>query len=189
MVPELRTERLLMRGFRDEDLDEWAVICADGETMRWLGQPDGLTREEAWRKLAFLVGHWQLRGYGDWALVERATGRLIGRAGLSCPEGWPGVEVGWLVERPSWGRGFASEAARAAVDWARDELGLTHLISLILDDNERSARVAETLGMRVEGRARIVDGRYDVRVFGMDLVPTATIGGKSMTTDAPGRTS
>lgn len=177
MVPELRTERLLLRGFREEDLDAWATICADGETMRWLGQPDGLTREESWRKMAFLIGHWELRGYGDWALVEHATGRLVGRAGLSYPEGWPGLEVGWLVQRPAWGRGFATEAAHAAIDWARDERGVTHLISLILDDNYRSSRVAEKLGMRVEGRARIVDGRYDVRVFGMDLVPSATIGG------------
>ena len=177
MVPELHTERLLLRGYREEDLDAWAAICADGETMRWFGQPEGLTREESWRKMAFLIGHWELRGYGDWALVERATDRLIGRAGLSYPEGWPGLEVGWLVERSAWGRGFAPEAARAAIDWARDERGATHLISLILDENHRSARVAEKLGMRVEGRARIVDGRYDVRVFGLDLVPLATIGG------------
>jgi RimJ/RimL family protein N-acetyltransferase len=176
MVPELRTERLLLRGFREDDLDAWAAICADSEVTRWLGQPDGLTREEPWRKMAYHLGHWDLRGCGDWALVEEATGRLVGRAGLSYPEGWPALELGWMVERPAWGRGFATEAARAAMDWARDERGVTHLISLILDDNHRSARVAEKLGMRVEGRARIVDGRYDVRVFGMDLVPSATTG-------------
>jgi RimJ/RimL family protein N-acetyltransferase len=169
-VPVVETERLVMRGFRDDDLDEWAAICADGEVVRWVGEgEDGLSREDAWRRMAYIAGHWALRGFGNWALVERETRRLVGRAGLLQPENWPGLEVGWLVAHEHWGRGFAPEAGRASLEWARDALGAHHVISLIEDANERSARVAEKLGMTVEGRARIVNGKYDVRIFGTDL--------------------
>jgi RimJ/RimL family protein N-acetyltransferase len=168
-VPELRTERLLMRGFREEDLDALAEISADSEVTRWVGDPDGLSREDTWRRMAYFVGHWELRGFGQWALFERDSGLLVGRAGLLEPEGWPGLEVGWLVARPHWGRGYAPEAGRASLDWARDALGADHVISLIEPHNERSARVAEKLGMKVEGQTKIVNGEFDVRIFGIDL--------------------
>jgi RimJ/RimL family protein N-acetyltransferase len=168
-VPEVHTERLILRGFREDDLDEWAAIAADPEVTKWVGDPDGVTRGMAWRRMAYFIGHWELRGFGQWALIERETGELVGRAGLLQPEGWPGLEVGWLVARKHWGRGFAPEAGRASLEWAREELGAEHMISLIEDENERSARVAEKLGMTVEGRTRIVDGKYEVRIFGTDL--------------------
>jgi RimJ/RimL family protein N-acetyltransferase len=169
IIPEIQTARLLMRGFTDDDLDELAAISADPEVTRWVGDENGLSREATWRRLAYFVGHWELRGFGQWALIERATGRLVGRSGLLRPEGWPGLEVGWLVAREHWGRGFAPEAGRASMEWAREELGAEHIISLIEDANERSARVAEKLGMTVEGRTRIVDGQFEVRIFGADL--------------------
>ena len=168
-VPELRTERLVMRGFCEEDLDAWAQLSADAEVTRWLGDPDGLSREEAWRRMAYFLGHWELRGFGQWALIEAQTGRLVGRTGLLRPENWPGLEVGWMVRREHWGRGFAPEAGQASLDWARDSLGAEHVISCIEDHNERSARVAEKLGMTVEGRTRIVEDKYEVRIFGIDL--------------------
>jgi RimJ/RimL family protein N-acetyltransferase len=168
-VPELRTDRLLMRGFQDDDLDRWAAICADPEVTRWVGNSEGVSREDAWRLMAYFLGHWDLRGFGQWALVERATGELVGRAGMLQPEAWPGLEVGWLVDRAHWGRGLAPEAGAAAIEWGRTELGADHIISLIEDANHASARVAEKLGMSVEGRTRIVNGRYEVRIFGRSL--------------------
>jgi RimJ/RimL family protein N-acetyltransferase len=92
------------------------------------------------------AGHWELRGYGLW-VVERA-GELIGRIGLLNPEGWPGLEVGWLLGRHAWGHGYATEAARASVEYAWRELGAQELISLIAPDNTPSQRVAQRLGMR-----------------------------------------
>jgi RimJ/RimL family protein N-acetyltransferase len=169
IVPVVETERLTMRGFTNDDLDEMAAISADPEVTKWVGDDDGLSREDTWRRMAYWVGHWELRGFGQWALIERETGRLVGRAGLLEPDAWPGVEVGWLVAREHWGRGFAPEAGRASMEWAREELGLTHIISLIEDANERSARVAEKLGMEVEGRTRIVNDSVEVRIFGRDL--------------------
>lgn len=168
-APELRTERLLMRGFREEDLDALAEISADSEVTRWVGDPDGLSREETWRRMAYFIGHWELRGFGQWALFEHDSGQLVGRAGLLRPEGWPGLEVGWLVGRPYWGRGYAPEAGRASLEWARDTLDADHVISLIEPHNERSARVAEKLGMTLEGQTTILNEEIDVRIFGTDL--------------------
>ena len=168
-VPELRTERLVMRGFREEDLDALAEISADSEVTQWVGDPDGLSREETWRRMAYFIGHWELRGFGQWALFDQDSGELVGRAGLLRPEGWPGLEVGWLVARAHWGRGFAPEAGRASLDWARDALGADHVISLIEPHNANSARVAEKLGMKVEGHTKILNGEIDVRIFGTDL--------------------
>jgi RimJ/RimL family protein N-acetyltransferase len=144
-VPRLQTERLLLREWREEDLDAYAAMYADPEVMRFLGGP--VAREQAWRHLALLAGHWQLRGYGQWVLERREDGRFVGRAGLWRPEGWPGLEVGWTLRRDAWGAGYATEAARAAIAWARETLGADGLISIIDPENAASARVARRLGM------------------------------------------
>jgi RimJ/RimL family protein N-acetyltransferase len=166
-VPEVETERLLMRGWRDSDIEAWAEVVADDELMRSLGLEGSRSLGDAWRDMAALAGHWALKGYGHWALELRATGELVGRTGLYHPPDWPGLEVGWTVARPHWGKGYAGEAARASMDWARAELGADHLISLIADDNRRSQRVAEKLGMSQEGRAQVRG--HDLRVYGIDL--------------------
>ncbi len=144
MAPTLTTDRLTLRGWREDDLAPYAAITADPEVMRFLGGT--LDVADAWRQIAMFVGHWELRGYGLW-VVERA-GELIGRIGLLRPEGWPGLEVGWLLGRSAWGQGYATEAARAAVEYAWRELDAQELISLIAPDNTASQRVAARLGMR-----------------------------------------
>src|SRR5262245_60510221 len=121
-IPCLETERLLLRGCRESDFDAYAAIMADPEVMRTLtGTP--LPRWEAWRSFAAWAGHWALRGYGMWAVEEKASGQFIGRAGLQYPEGWPGREVGWTIARGHWGRGYATEAGRASVRHAFEVLG------------------------------------------------------------------
>jgi RimJ/RimL family protein N-acetyltransferase len=145
-IPELETERLRLRAFRNEDLDAYAPMCADPEVMRYLGTGVTLSRDDAWRSMASFLGHWALRGYGMWALEEKATGALVGRAGFLNPEGWPGFELGWTLGRAYWGRGFATEAARRALDFAFTDLDQPRVISLIRPANTPSMRVAERLG-------------------------------------------
>jgi RimJ/RimL family protein N-acetyltransferase len=166
-VPEVVTERLLLRGWRDEDTEAWGELCSDPEVMRPLGRRGGISVGDAWREMAMFAGHWTLKGFGHWVLELRATGELVGRAGLYHPPDWPGLELGWTVARPHWGNGYAGEAARVSLEWARAELGADHVISLIADDNLRSQRVAEKLGMEQEGRAQVRG--YDLRVYGIDL--------------------
>ena len=147
-IPTLATERLRLRAFRNEDLDAYAAMCADPEVMRYLGTGVTLSRGESWRSIAGFLGHWHLRGYGMWALEEKASGTLVGRAGYLNPEGWPGFELGWTLGRPYWGRGYATEAARRALAYAFEVLEKPRVISLIRPANEPSIRVAGRLGMR-----------------------------------------
>lgn len=148
LIPQVKTERLILRGFVESDFDAYAEMCADPEVMRYLGgQP--LPRSEAWRNMAMIVGHWYLRGYGFWAVEEQATGQTIGRIGCWQPEGWLGLEVGWTLHRPYWGRGYATEAARASVDYAFSELGQLQVIHYIDPLNQASQQVALRLGAKV----------------------------------------
>ena len=142
----LETDRLLLRQFLETDVDLYARIAADPEVMRYIGTGQTLTREETWRSVAAALGHWVLRGYGLYAVEEKATGTFIGRIGLYNPEGWPGLEAGWLLGRQHWGRGYATEGAQAVVRMAYESVGATHLISLIQSENAASIRVAEKLG-------------------------------------------
>jgi RimJ/RimL family protein N-acetyltransferase len=152
-VSELQTERLILRHFRAADIDAYASMCADADVMRYLSASGSvLSRGDAWRQMAMFVGHWELRGCGTWAVEEREGHRFVGRVGLHFPEGWPDRELGWTLCRAFWGRGLATEAARAAADHAFRRLGWTHVISLIAPGNTRSIRVAERLGSRPTGR-------------------------------------
>ena len=107
-----------------------------------------------------------MRGYGHWAVESKETGRMIGRIGFLNPEGWPGFEIGWTLARHAWGKGYAIEGARAALRYAFTTLDKPHVISLIHPDNTASIRVADRLGERREGTARVSD--VDVLVYGID---------------------
>ncbi|MGQ0553496.1 MAG: GNAT family N-acetyltransferase [Planctomycetota bacterium] len=154
--PALQTERLILRAFRQSDTDDYAALCADPEVMRYISPQGPLTRAEAWRKMAMHLGHWQLRGFGQFVLEERATGRFLGHAGPHQPEGWPGREIGWVLARYAWGQGFAYEAARAACAYAFDTLAWDRVISLIAPENERSIRLALRLGERLDGQVTVI---------------------------------
>jgi RimJ/RimL family protein N-acetyltransferase len=149
-VPTLTTERLLLRGFADADFPAYAAMMADTEVTRHLGDGRPLSPPEAWRQMAMFAGHWVLRGFGLWAVEERATGAFVGRIGCWEPHGWPDFELGYVVARPFWGRGYASEGARASLAYAREQLGRDRIISIIRPENARSIRVAERFGATPE---------------------------------------
>jgi RimJ/RimL family protein N-acetyltransferase len=161
----LETERLLLRPFANADHDAYAVICADPEVMRYLGTGVTLNRMESWRSMAGILGHWKLLGYGMFAVENKVTGELMGRAGFLDPPGWPGFEVGWVLGRAHWGHGYAFEAAVASRDYAFGSLGRDRIISLIRPDNVRSIRVAERLGEELTGEIELLGGKC--LVYGM----------------------
>lgn len=151
----LETERLLLRLPEERDLDALARMHADETHMRFMG--GSLDREATWRQIAWMLGHWQLRGHGLFAVEDRSDGAFLGRVGFIHPEGWPGFEIGWLIGPEYAGRGYATEAATAALDWCFGNLDKDHVISLIHPDNQPSIRVAEKLGERPWGETRVKD--------------------------------
>ena len=156
MIPTLETERLTLRPFADGDLDAWSEIVADEETTEFIGGVQ--SRDDAWRSIAMYLGHWSLRGYGQWAVEVTQSGRFIGRAGLWNPEGWPELEIGWTLARDVWGEGYATEAGRAAMDWTFESLGLDRVASVIAVDNARSRAVAVRLGMSLDYETELHTG-------------------------------
>jgi RimJ/RimL family protein N-acetyltransferase len=169
MVESLETDRLILRMFRESDLDAYAEMCGDAEVMKYLGGVP-MTRSEAWRNMAMVLGHWQLCGFGLWAVEDRQSGALVGRVGCWRPEGWPGLELAWTLRRAFWGRGYATEAARAALDVAFGPLGHTHVISMIDSENRPSIRVAQRLRMRLEGQADLMG--HPVLIYGLRRPPS-----------------
>jgi RimJ/RimL family protein N-acetyltransferase len=161
----LETDRLILRMFRESDTSSYAEMCADPEVMRYINAGEPLAREDAWRHMAMVLGHWQLRGYGLWAAEERSTGEMVGRIGCWQPEGWPELEVGWMLRRRFWGKGYATEAARASLHFAFSQLQAEHVISVIHPDNSASIRVAERIGERFERRARVRGS--EVSIYGI----------------------
>lgn len=147
-MTELLTERLELRRWREDDLDQYALIAADPVVTRYLGGP--FDRATAWRQIAIFMGHREMRGWTSSAVIERSSGRVVGRGGLWQPEGWPGLEVGWILHPSVWGRGYATELGQAVRDHAFGVLHVPHLISVIDRDNAASIRVAERIGSRFE---------------------------------------
>ncbi|GAA6163587.1 GNAT family N-acetyltransferase [Pelagimonas sp. KU-00592-HH] len=146
-IPTLETERLILRAHREEDIAaEKAFFASDAS--KFVGGP--LPPHRAWRSIAMVVGHWALRGFGFWALEEKATGTYMGRVGLWYPDGWFEREIGWTLMPAAQGKGFATEAALASRAYAYDILGWDTAISQIDPKNEPSKGVARRLGARFE---------------------------------------
>src|SRR5437763_15720557 len=152
----LETDRLTLRMLRESGFGAYAEMGGAAEVMRYIGDGQPLARPMAWRNLAQMVGHWSLRGYGLWAAEERSSGALVGRIGFWNPDGWPGFELGWMLRRSFWGRGYATEGARAALQFAFTRLGQPHVISLIRAENAASIRVAQRLGERLLGPTEVM---------------------------------
>jgi ribosomal-protein-alanine N-acetyltransferase len=152
----IETERLLLRKPRVEDAVDLAVAYADPEVVRFTGDGSTATLAEVERGIEQWLERWESWGMSLCSIERQEDGRVVGRAGFLRwdPETWQvggsETELGWLLAREYWGRGYATEAALALRDWAFDERGLPRLISLIQHENVRSVRVAERLGERYE---------------------------------------
>src|SRR3954471_3271534 len=142
----LDTPRLVLRPPRLDDLDPWSEMMLDEPVARYIGGV--MPRSVCWRQLMTLIGAWHAHGFGMFSVIERASGRWIGRLGPWRPEGWPGTEIGWAIVRDRWGAGYAGEGGGAATDWAFDILGWSDVIHSIAPEKRASQRVAEKLGSR-----------------------------------------
>lgn len=149
MFPEIETERLRLRLFRESDLDGFFAFHAD-PLAKDVYRLD-LTRGEAWRRMAAGIGHWHLRGFGVWALEDKETKAYVGQCGLWFPEGWQDVEIGYGIHPAFRGKGLAVEAATRVRDYGYNEHKLDRLVSYIQPSNAQSIRVAEKLGARPDG--------------------------------------
>jgi RimJ/RimL family protein N-acetyltransferase len=165
IIPEsIQTPRLTLRMFDETDWDELHEMFRDEECVRYtIGTP--LTHWQTWRSLASYLGHWQLRGYGPYAVVDRATRAMMGVVGLWSPGEWPEPEIKWSLARRFWGHGFATEAASAVRDMAASHLTWNRLISLVLPANERSKAVARRLGGHFEKTIVFRDTVADMFVY------------------------
>jgi RimJ/RimL family protein N-acetyltransferase len=145
----LETERLRLRIFRESDWKDIHEYYGDPECAKYTSRQP-LKDYETWQKLAALVGHWELRNYGSYAIEEKISGRVVGVAGLDYPVDWPEPEIQWGLSRKYWGNGYASEAVRAVKKTSAESLPDLSLISLIHPENSNSINLAKAVGAHFE---------------------------------------
>jgi RimJ/RimL family protein N-acetyltransferase len=165
-IPEFESARLLLRAFEPNDFEPMAMFYAS-QVSRPYGGP--CSRDEAWRKFAVYSGHWVLRGYGPWALEAKESGQFVGLCGLWFPEGFPEPEITWALIPGQHGKGYATEAARRALQAAYEHFGWQTAVSVIATDNTASLAVAQRLGATHERTIPFRGGQADVyRHVGLD---------------------
>lgn len=145
-IPVIETPRLRLTAFTEAHFNDYAAMLADPESTRWVGDGQPLDRMNAWRSMAMLLGHWTLRGCGMWAIELKDDNQFIGRAGLMCPEGWPDLELGWMLKPEFRHLGYATEAGEAILHFAWEQLHVQRVISMVRIGNEACDHVAERLG-------------------------------------------
>jgi RimJ/RimL family protein N-acetyltransferase len=153
-INSIATARLVLRVPELADADAYMGIFWDAEVVSrkqvTLTEPPG-TLDLAVKNTTGMLRQWELRGYGQWSVIEKATGHVIGVVGFYHPEKpWPGVDLGWLIHRSRWGQGFATEAATAALRWFWEHTDVDRVISLIAPDDHRSIRIATKIGQRFD---------------------------------------
>jgi len=157
-APELVTARMVLRGHRREDFDDCAVMWGDAAVTRFIGGKPS-TREQAWARLLRYVGHWTLLGFGYWVVHERASGRFVGEVGFAnfkrdlVPPLGDAPEMGWVLAPWCVGRGFATEAAQAALGWIDAVFRARRTVCMIDPENAASLNVAGKCGYREFARA------------------------------------
>jgi len=180
--PNCETDRLLLRRFTLEDAARHGRTFSDPLVTHYLPRgpyPAARAPDIARRTIEYFMQHWERHGYGVWAVVEKASGDLIGQCGLNILEEAPETEVLYLLDRPYWGRGLATEAARSAVAAGFKDVGLERIVGLTVPDNAASQRVLTKIGLRYERDATFFG--ITVRYFAMNRQPRNT----QATTDKP----
>jgi RimJ/RimL family protein N-acetyltransferase len=157
---QIETDRLLMRPLTTADLDEFVELHAMPEVQRTM--KGAFDRSTALVRLERNEQEWAERGYGLVAIIERGSGRFLGRSGLKYWPQFDETEVGWVLRTDAWGQGFATEAGRACLDWGFRALEVPYITAMILSDNHRSIGVATRLGMLPIRSDLLIDLPVDV---------------------------
>jgi ribosomal-protein-alanine N-acetyltransferase len=161
-VREIETQRLRLRQLVPDDLDSYyRSIYADAEVMRFMpgGQPQ--PRETAARFLERSLRHWDEQGFGPWGVMLKQDGGLIGHCGLFYVEEVREVEVMYALAQEHWGKGLATEGAKASLRFGFEQLGLPRIVAFVMPENTASVRVIEKLGMRFQ---------ENIQLWGLNLV-------------------
>jgi RimJ/RimL family protein N-acetyltransferase len=164
--PVIETERLVLRQWRGSDVGPNAAMLSDPGTARFI-TADGKAVTDVmngWRNAAIMAGHWVLHGVGMFVVEEKASGRFVGRVGPWSPPDWPGFEVGWGIDKGFRGKGYALEAARAAINWSFATFELDRIIHCIDCENAASQAVARRLGAEIDGKTELIGHLADIWV-------------------------
>ena len=153
IAPTLETPRLLLRMPDMGDWPRFAELFMHPTAASHIGGP--MSRHDAWRKFLHMPGAWMVQGFAMFSVVDKASGRWLGQAGPWCPDGWPGTEIGYAFHFDAWGKGYATEACAAAMDYAFDMLGWDEVIHSISPENTASQAVARRLGSRNRGPGKL----------------------------------
>ena len=161
-VPEqFETERLILRQFQDEDWKDLHEYYSSEEATRYtVGR--AFSEGESWRIMSAMLGHWVLRGYGPYAMEDKCSGKVIGTAGFWYPNDWPSPEIKWALAPTYWGKGYASEAARALQKIGKEYLPEISLISLIAKENQASIKLALAVGACFDREIDFRGGKWDI---------------------------
>ena len=166
--PRIETQRLRLRPPRETDLDNWAVtVFGDPEVVRYMPKRDMTPRVRAERAKAVYDGLWEKHGFGGWLITQKMTGALVGHCELEYLEETDEVELGYALGRAHWGKGVATEAARAAVRLGFEAAGLSRIMAVVVPENVASYRVLEHIGFAYEETARY----YDLEVVYYSITP------------------
>lgn len=154
----LRTDRLLLRRWRPDDLDPFASLCRDPEVMKFIGPGKIRNRQQTKKSIEAFEQEWQEKGFGPFAVELLESRSFIGFTGLSTPtflpEIMPAVEIGWRLARDHWGQGYATEAAQASLKFGLEYLRLPAIVSIIQRDNKASRKVIKKIGMCFDRETR-----------------------------------
>ncbi|TPW29631.1 GNAT family N-acetyltransferase [Pararhizobium mangrovi] len=168
-LPEIATERLTLRRWKQADRAPFARICADPEVMRYIGDGSTATPAEAARSIERFEHEWECSGYGLFAVELVATGDMIGFVGLSkpdfLPEILPAIEIGWRLARPHWGFGYACEGARAVLAATDGRDDYADIVSICRSENTTSERVMRKIGMTLDRRTTHPKHGYPLTVY------------------------
>ncbi|MET9958418.1 GNAT family N-acetyltransferase [Streptomyces sp. NPDC006326] len=172
-MTEIRTPRLLLRRWTDDDVVPLSEINADPEVMRWIGDGSTLDPEQTADEIERWEEEWDEEGFGVFAVELLASGELIGAVGLSVPEFLPevlpAVGISWRLGRPFWGQGYASEAAHATLEFALQDRGLDRVVAINRAGNEESENVIRKLGMVSERETTDPELGHLLQIHGIDL--------------------